>query len=1233
MGAIILGLGLSVGVGLGLGTLTGCGTSASQAADANPGRGGDGGVLGDGSGGDAAHLPPDGGGDGGVNADGGPDGPSVIECPDTIPEDAPSGHCSGIAGDENLLIRGNIATPTALLRNGSVLINASGVITCAGCDCGAEPAAQGATALTCRDTLVGPGLINAHEHLTFGNGDALSHGTERYDHRHDWRRGQGGHSELDTPSGGGNDATRYAELRHLMGGATSVNGSGSVPGLLRNLDRANDSEGLGSAPVRYETFPLGDSSGQRRESGCNYPDIDSPEDNNIKNSLAYTPHIAEGVGKDARNEFLCLSRADNGGEDVLMSKTAIIHGIGLLATDYAMMAAEGASLIWSPRSNIDLYGHTAAVTVAAQSGIRIALGTDWPSSGSMNMLRELRCAHDFNATNLSGFFSARQLYDMATIGAAAALKSDDKIGSLAPGRLADITIFDASSHADYDAAILGENRDVVLVLRAGKPLFGDEDAMAVLLASASGCEPIDVCGRAKSVCAERETGFTVEAIRSAVPTGIVPLFSCGAPANEATCVPLRRGEYDGVPTADDSDGDGLPNATDDCATIFNAPRGVDGAAQADADNDGVGDACDVCPLNADALVCDAPDPDDRDGDGWANAIDNCPDLANPDQGDTDGDLHGDVCDACAQAANPGDAACPATTYVIKRGEVSGNVALPSVVVTAVAPTGYFVQTLPTDAGYEGADWSGLFVYTGGSETKPNRGDQIHVEGEVSNFYGQQQLTRSAFELIREGVELPAPVPVKPDEIATNGPRAAALEGTLVEVSGVTVTSLAPPTGPGDQDPNNEFVVDGGLRVDDFMFLIDPLPAEGTTIPQLRGVLRYANNDMKLEPRDAHDILVPVQLLGIEPATSYVEVGFSGLPVDGPVVVLSGPAPTDTAVTLKSSAPEILEVPGSVVVPAGESSIRIPMTADQAPPDSSNPIVVEATYDGRRVTAEVIVFDGTTPRTVEDLTVDVTTMPRHGTAHGTVQLNVPASAQGEGTVVRLTFDPAALATVPAEIVVAAGARSATFAIEAGEIDGQGRLTAVVMDGPSPSGAARSVDLEVAGSLIRSPAPGDLMITEVHRNPSGDDEKLREWFEVFNASSDALRLDGLQVRDNGATVDLVAPDVVLNPGAYGVIAYSVDPAINGGVQALAEYGDSIVLSNSNDELEISYDGASLDLVDWGPGWPGGGQGVAMCLRIPYAEDNNDPEKWSNSVGVFGTSTDQGSPGVGSDESNCP
>ncbi|MEW5854007.1 MAG: thrombospondin type 3 repeat-containing protein [Myxococcota bacterium] len=57
----------------------------------------------------------------------------------------------------------------------------------------------------------------------------------------------------------------------------------------------------------------------------------------------------------------------------------------------------------------------------------------------------------------------------------------------------------------------------------------------------------------------------------------------------------------------------------------------------DRDRDGVSNACDNCPSDANA------DQLDRDSDGVGNACDNCPSVPNPDQADTDGDGVGDAC--------------------------------------------------------------------------------------------------------------------------------------------------------------------------------------------------------------------------------------------------------------------------------------------------------------------------------------------------------------------------------------------------------------------------------------------------------------------------------------------------------------------------------------------------------------------------------------------------------------
>src|SRR6185295_1120581 len=98
-----------------------------------------------------------------------------------------------------------------------------------------------------------------------------------------------------------------------------------------------------------------------------------------------------------------------------------------------------------PRSNIDLYGVTAELTTYRNLGVRIALGTDWTASGSMNVLRELHCADAFNQAHLDGAFSDLELWLMSTYWAAVSQGADDQIGIIRQGAIADITVFDGAA--------------------------------------------------------------------------------------------------------------------------------------------------------------------------------------------------------------------------------------------------------------------------------------------------------------------------------------------------------------------------------------------------------------------------------------------------------------------------------------------------------------------------------------------------------------------------------------------------------------------------------------------------------------------------------------------------------------------------------------------------------------------------------------------------------------------
>jgi hypothetical protein len=791
---------------------------------------------------------------------------NVVECPLLPP--VSTGHCAVSAGDNGLLIRGIVLGTEVVYLNGSVLVDATGLIRCVGCDCSATEGASTATAVVCPNGVISPAPINGHDHLTFTQNHPSSWGDERFEHRHDWRRGIRGHKKISVSGGASADQIIWGEMRNVMAGSVSITGSGQGKGFLRNLDRAPLwQEGLNKDPVEYSTFPLGDSDGTLRSEGCNYPSIDSV---NVLDHGCYLPHVSEGIDREARNEFLCLSSTDNGGIDLTESNSAFIHAVGLTAMDGRELATNGTAVIWSPRTNVALYGNTAPVTMFHTQGVLLGMGTDWTATGSINMQRELACAAYLNDHHFGGFFSSRDLWLMVTYNNAMALAVDDVMGRLRSGMLADLSIYDAKDHTDYYRAVIESGvEDTLLVLRTGIPLYGDLDLVPFLPGGTVGCEEIPggVCGQPRAICAQRETGSTYAQLSQANQSAY-GLFFCGEPVNEPTCVPARgpmptnypfpTTAYPGGPIAGDMDGDGIPDELDNCPNIFNPIRPVDNGQQADHDGDGVGDVCDPCPMDAGTTQCSVPNPQDGDADGILDAVDNCPTVFNPDQTDGDGDGVGNACDVCPEIPNPGNTPCPATIYDVKTGvSPAGAKVTVSGVVTAVANKTFFVQVPKDEQNQQyGYQYSGIMAFVASSNpsglTIPVRGDLVSVSGTIQNYYGQLQLSSiSNVTILAHQTPVPPPAATTPEAIGTQGPDREKYEGVLVAVSG-TVTALNPAAGTGDQNPTNEFVLNGALRVNDFMYLASPFPTVGEEM-DAQGILRLANEHWKLEPRDALDL--------------------------------------------------------------------------------------------------------------------------------------------------------------------------------------------------------------------------------------------------------------------------------------------------------------------------------------------------------------------------------------------
>jgi 5-methylthioadenosine/S-adenosylhomocysteine deaminase len=142
-----------------------------------------------------------------------------------------------------------------------------------------------------------------------------------------------------------------------------------------------------------------------------------------------------------------------------------VHAVHLLDEEVAMLAEHGCHVAHCPSSNLKLASGIAPVTRLRAKGVNIGLGTDGAASNNrLDVFTEMRLAA-LLAKGTSGdaaALPAHAVLAMATINAARAIGLEDRIGSLVPGKAADMTAvnlsatelspcYDPASHLIYAA--------------------------------------------------------------------------------------------------------------------------------------------------------------------------------------------------------------------------------------------------------------------------------------------------------------------------------------------------------------------------------------------------------------------------------------------------------------------------------------------------------------------------------------------------------------------------------------------------------------------------------------------------------------------------------------------------------------------------------------------------------------------------------------------------------------
>ncbi|MBJ23519.1 MAG: hypothetical protein CMB64_02500 [Euryarchaeota archaeon] len=319
-----------------------------------------------------------------------------------------------------------------------------------------------------------PGIIDAHNHMHYNMAPLWDYSLDHrngdfYDNRYQWKNNPSYSIEVTGPKNLiqgwdywdlEHESMKYVEVRAIAGGTTAVQGNPTGDDdefatiLARNIEYYN----FGKDYMHTKVTELEDDYiGNHIKNGNQSGELD-----------AWFLHLAEGTDESSRAEFDILVN-----NDLLVGELMLIHGTGLGQAEFAAMGAVGADLVWSPTSNLLLYGDTTDVVTAKSEGVTISLAPDWSPSGTKNPLHELKIADWLNENRFDNVFSDYELVQMVTSNPADGMNWGEYVGRIKTGLHADLMVVDSFRVDPYRNLIESIDPDVKLTIVGGLPLFGD----------------------------------------------------------------------------------------------------------------------------------------------------------------------------------------------------------------------------------------------------------------------------------------------------------------------------------------------------------------------------------------------------------------------------------------------------------------------------------------------------------------------------------------------------------------------------------------------------------------------------------------------------------------------------------------------------------------------------------------------------------------------------------------
>lgn len=163
-------------------------------------------------------------------------------------------------------------------------------------------------------------------------------------------------------------------------------------------------------------------------------------------------HLAESPAEIAmvRERFGTTPVRHLSGVGALTDRLVAAHCVCVDDEEIELLAQSGVGVVHCPESNMKLASGVAPVPGMLAAGVRLGLGTDGAASNNdLDMIGEMGSAARLHkvVTLDPTAAPAHEMLRMATIGGARALHMEDRIGSLEPGKRADLIVLDLSAPA------------------------------------------------------------------------------------------------------------------------------------------------------------------------------------------------------------------------------------------------------------------------------------------------------------------------------------------------------------------------------------------------------------------------------------------------------------------------------------------------------------------------------------------------------------------------------------------------------------------------------------------------------------------------------------------------------------------------------------------------------------------------------------------------------------------